>query len=54
MLNKQTINNYINELKPRIKRIRSQSNKEESLRPVFIELLNRDGSHKNLWVIAEE
>ena len=54
MLNKQIISQYISNLKPRIKHIRSSQNTEESLRPVFIELLNRAGSHKNLWVIAEE
>ena len=54
MLNKQIISQYISSLKPRIKHIRSSQNTEESLRPVFIELLNRAGSHKNLWVIAEE
>ena len=54
MLNKKIISQYISDLKPRIKRIRSSNNTEESLRPVFIELLNRAGSHKNLWVIAED
>ena len=54
MLDKQIISKYIDDLKPRIRRIRSSQNTEESLRPVFIELLNRVGSHKNLWVIAEE
>ena len=54
MLNKQVISKYIDDLKPRIRRIRSSNNKEEALRPVFIELLNRAGSHKNLWVIAED
>ena len=54
MLNTQIISQYISNLKPRIRRIRSSQNTEESLRPVFIELLNRTGSHKNLWVIAED
>lgn len=54
MLNKSIISQYISDLKPRIKRIRSINNTEESLRPVFIELLTKVGDHKKLWVIAEE
>ncbi len=54
MLNKQIIRQYIFDLKPRIRRIRGSQNTEEALRPVFIELLNRAGSHKNLWVVAED
>ena len=50
----QIIKKYISDLKPRIDKIRATNNTEESLRPVFIELLNRIGSHKNLWVVAED
>ena len=54
MLDKHIIEQYIIDLKSRIRRIRGSNNTEESLRPVFIELLNRVGSHKNLWVIPED
>ena len=50
----QDIIKHITELKHRITQVRSANNKEESLRPVFIELLNRVGSYKNMWVIPEQ
>ena len=54
MLDKRIIEKHIIDLKPRIRCLRSSNNREESLRPVFIELLNRVGSHKNLWAVAED
>ena len=54
MINKQVINSYISELKPRLDRILKTNSNEENIRPVFIELLNRCGEHKNLWVVTED
>ncbi|MDE0518614.1 MAG: N-6 DNA methylase, partial [Bdellovibrionales bacterium] len=54
MLNTQIINKYIYELKPRLDKILRTNSNEENIRPVFIELLNRCGSHKDLWVVTED
>lgn len=54
MIKPEIISPYINDLKPRVKKISVSNNNEESLRPVFLELLNRVGDHKNLWVVAED
>ena len=54
-LNKGKILEHINNLAPRVKKIRSENNQEESLKPVFTELLNRCGEHtSNLRVISEQ
>ncbi len=51
MLNTQIINKYIYELKPRLDKILRTNSNEENIRPVFIELLNRCGSH---WIVPEK